>query len=253
METVTYRRQPVPVQTIPKGTLLFRLTKNPRNDIRGIPREDGQRCILPNHNVFFYPNPFVPKVALTASALPASRIDVITVFVLKRDVKVIWLLNPSLFSRKDKNRKRFFMKRCSTIKKGCVDKKRVHGLHGPYNPCLSDTFLEKYPDIVGMIGVAEGDVPNIQEGYKKKTRKVRKHFNFATDSVGITSIPELILHPLKQRSTKDVLVKPGDVLESNYAELTTLNPHDEESLLKFMRNHAEYNPDTFFYMYKKSA
>jgi hypothetical protein len=218
--------------------------------MRGIPREDGKRCILPNHNVFFYPNPFVPKVALTTPAMAASSVDILTVFLLKRDVKVVWLLNPSAFSRKDKNRKRFFMKRCSTIKKGCVDKKRVHGLHGPYNPCFSDTFLAKYPDIVGMIGVAEGDAPRIQEGYKNKTRKVRKHFNFATDSVGITSIPELVLHPLKTRPSKDVLVTPGDALESNYSQLTTLDPHNEHSLLDFMRLHAEYDPETFFYMYK---
>jgi hypothetical protein len=96
MDEIPYGKTEFLVKTIPRGTLLFRLTKAPKNDIRGVPRKDGRRCILPNHNVFFYPNPFVGKYALsdwvTSKAFPT-----ITVFILKHDVKVIWLLDPSKY------------------------------------------------------------------------------------------------------------------------------------------------------------
>jgi len=39
------------------------------------------------------------------------------------------------------------------------------------------------------------------------------------------------------------------VLENNYKLLTKINVNDEAKLLKFMDQHAVYNPDTFYYNY----
>ena len=249
MDSVLYRRERILVKTIPKGTLLFRLTKAPRNDIRGVPKKDGTRCILSNHNVFFYPNPFVGKIGLSDQA-KSKQITDITVFVLKNDVKVFWLLNPSKYTRKDRSRKRFFLKRCSTVKKGCVDRVVKDGLHASFNPCVSDTIIRRYPDVVGMIGVAFDDAKRVKSGAEDLSAKVRQYFNFATDAGGITSIPELVLHPLKRRPAKDVVVHDGDPLETSYRELVRLDASDETALLQFMQKHAEYVPDTYFYKYK---
>ncbi len=250
METVQYRRSDLLVKTIPKGTLLFRLTKSQKDDTRGVMRSDGNRCILPNHNVFFYPNPFVGKYALS-DFIKSKDYPAITVYILKHDVKVFWLLDPSKYSRVDKNRKRFFMKRCSTTQKGCVDKKLVRGFHAPYNPCLSDTIIKKYPDIVGMIGIAFGDSKRVNDAYKNKTVRHKKYYNFATDSNKTNSIPELILHPLTERNEKPLIVKPGDTLDTNYKELVKLPIDNEGRLASFMEKHAVYNPETFFYTYKE--
>ena len=249
MESVKYRNEDILIKTIPKGTLLFRLTKAPKNDLRGIPRADGNRCILSNHNVFFYPNPFVGKMALS-QFVKSKDLPTITVFILKNDVKVFWLVEPSKYTRVDKNKKRFFIKRCSTIRKGCVDKKIIQGLHAPYNPCLSDTIIKKYPDIVGMLTIAFGDANRIEVGTKNSTVRVRKFLHTAKDSSGVSSIPEIILHPLKQRPQKDLIVTPGETLETNYKILTTLDSSNESSLEKFMNKHAVYNPNTFFFSYK---
>jgi hypothetical protein len=250
METILYRRTPIPVKTIPKGTLLFRLTKSAKDDLRGIPKKDGTRCILSNHNVFFYPNPFVGKFALS-EFVRSKDFPRISVFVLKNDVKVIWLLKPSPYSRVDKNRKRFFMKRCSTARKGCVDRISLRGSHAPFNPCLSDTIIEKYPDVVGIMANAVGDKKRIHEGLPRKTMRVRKFFKMADDAFGSHSIPELVLHPLKQRPAKDLIVKPGDLLETNYKELFQLDSSNDDRLAAFMERHAVYNPETFFYTYKE--
>lgn len=238
------------VKTIPKGTLLFRLTKFPKDDLRGVLKEDGTRCILPNHNVFFYPNPFIGKHALS-KFIKAKDYPYTTVYVLKRDVKVYWLLDPSKYSRVDKNRKRFFMKRCSTTRKGCVDKKIIQGLHAPYNPCLSDTVIKKYPDIVGMMAIARGDALRVNEALKNKTVRHKKYFKFADDSAGSHSIPELILHPLTKRNEKPLIVKPGDTLDTNYKQLATFETEQEGKLAGFLERHAVYDPETFFYTYKE--
>lgn len=250
METVPYRNEQLLVKTIPKGTLLFRLTKSPRDDLRGVPREDGNRCILPNHNVFFYPNPFVGKYALS-EFIRSKEYPTITVFILKHDIKVFWLLEPSQYSRVDKNRKRFFMKRCSKTRKGCVDKVRPTGLHAPYNPCFSDTIIKKYPDIVGMMGIAFGDAERVNKAFRNKTVKHKKFFNFAKDSNNTNSIPELMLHPLTRRNEKPLIVKPGDVLNTNYKELAQFPTENETRLASFMEKHAVYDPETYFYNYKE--
>lgn len=250
MESITYRNRQIPIKTIPKGTLLFRLTKSVKDDIRGIPKKDGTRCILSNHNVFFYPNPFVGKLALS-EFIRAKDYPRITVYVLKHDVKVIWLLDPSPFSRVDKNKKRSFMKRCSTARKGCVDKISIRGSHAPFNPCLSDTIIEKYPDVVGIMAIAFGDMERIKTGLPRKTMRVRKFFKMATDSNKNHSIPELVLHPLTKRPAKDLIVNPGDTLETNYKELFQLDSSNDDRLASFMEKHAAYDPETFFYTYRE--
>ena len=57
MEEIPYRNTKILIQTIPKGTLIFRAAEAVENDLRGVPLGDGTRCIIPNFNVFFYPNP----------------------------------------------------------------------------------------------------------------------------------------------------------------------------------------------------
>lgn len=249
-ETVLYRRSPIMIKTIPKGTLLFRLTKSIKDDIRGYPKKDGTRCILSNHNVFFYPNPFVGKLALS-EFIKAKDYPTVTVYVLKNDVKVVWLLKPSKYARTIKNKKRTFLKRCSTTRKGCLDKVRLQGSHAPYNPCFSDSFIEKYPDIVGIMAIAFGDMKRVHEAMSKGNTPGKKFFKFATDSNENSSIPELILHPLKKRPAKDVVVHQADPLETNYKMLTQIDSSDESKLTNFMERHAVYNPETYFFAYKE--
>lgn len=249
-DVIFYRRSPIMVKTIPKGTLLFRLTKSPKDDLRGFPKKDGTRCILSNHNVFFYPNPFVGRLALSEFLITKDA-PFMTIYVLKNDIKVIWLLKPSKYTRVDKNRKKFFMKRCSKTRRGCVDKEHPKGSHAAYNPCLSDTIIEKYPDVVGIMGIAVGDIHRVTNILKSKTARNKKYYHLAEDSNGFKSIPELVLHPLKRRPSKDLIVSSGDPLETNYSLVTQIRSEDEKKLADFMEKHAIYNPETYFYTYKE--
>jgi hypothetical protein len=248
MDTIVWRRKKIEVKTIPKGTILFRLVKEPENDTRGIPLEDGKRCITPNQNIFFYPEPFTGK--LTWGNLPKSKshwfdeLKNIIVYEVTRDIKILWLLLPSKNTRGAKATERNFIKRCSKVSQGCLPKPR-----NAYDPCVSDTIVKKYPEIVGMMGIANADGIFLRKNMKrnrKMTQRVQKYMHFAKDANGANSTPELILHPLVRRPPKDVIVHEGDVLENNYKQIGVYNLQDEQALKNFMAK-LHYNPDTFFY------
>jgi hypothetical protein len=243
METIPYRNSKIHIKTIPKGTLMFRMVKKPIDDVRGPLLPDGTRCIIPNWHVFFYPNPFIGKVAL---GIWTAKLENIYAYILTRDIKVVWLLSPSKYTRNTKNTARTFLKRCIKVPKGCLPRKLDW-----YNPCFSDTIIKNFPDVVGMMAIAAPDAERAKQGQKRLTRRVCKHFHNATDSAGSSSPPELILHPLKTVSPKDVIVQPDDVLENNFKVIKRFKCRNTNELLKFMETHAVYNPDTFFYTYKE--
>jgi hypothetical protein len=240
MEEISYRRSKLLVQTIPKGTLLFRLVKFPSDDIRGVPLKDGTRCITPHSNVFFYPNPFVGKIVLAEWFKDVNKVRV---YILKKDVKVLRLLTPSKQNRLARTTKRNFIRNCNTVSKGCLPRKQ-----NVYDPCMSDSLLKKHPEIVGILSLSIGDTVRYQQR-KAKTQRNSKYFHSATDSSGIEGIPELALHPLTTRPQKDVIVKEGDTLETNFELMKSFPTAEEDKLRTFMDKHTVYDPATFFYRY----
>jgi hypothetical protein len=247
---ILYRRSPIMIKTIPKGTLLFRLTKSSKDDLRGIPKEDGTRCILSNHNIYFYPNPFAGKIMLS-DFKNIQTTNLLTIYVLKNDVKVLWLVKPSKYAKTQRNVKRTFVKKCSDTRKGCVDKVYKTKSHAAFNVCLSDTMIKKYPEIVGMVYISPRDAASLKSAFDRKTVKYKKYYKLTEDSNGVESIPELVLHPLTKRPEKDIIVKPGDTLDVNYKKIAEISASNEGKLAGFMEKHAVFDPETFFYTYKE--
>jgi hypothetical protein len=241
METIPYRNTKIPIKTIPKGTLLFRIVEKPEDDLRGVKLEDGTRCLTPNYNVFFHPNPFVGNFALKGWIQNQQKL--IHVYKLKNDIKILWLVNPSKYSRRTKNSKSMFIKRCSTVKKGCLPKSG-----SDYDPCVSKTLIEKYPDVVGMLAISIGDTREMKRGLKK-TQRLQKYFKFAKDIRGVSGVPELILHPLTSRPSGDIITQEADKLTNNYEEITSFDRFNIHKLEDFMKKHATYDPATYFYTY----
>jgi hypothetical protein len=244
-DSVPYRKTKLPVKTIPKGTLMFRMTKDTENDTRGVPLEDGTRCLTPHFKVFFYPNPFASELAFQKYLTDYDKN--VYVYILTRDIKVFNLLKPSPYTRRDKTRKRFFLKRCSTVKQGCLTRPL-----NDYDACFSDTIIKKYPNIVGYIANVWSDSVYMKQNlYKPENIKYKKYFHFASDATNVRSVPEIALYPLAKRSPKDVIVKPDDKLENNYKILKTFNRNDKKSIMTFMEKHTTYDPETFHYVYKE--
>ena len=244
MEKIRYKSQPLVIKTIPKGTLLFRLTKTPENDVRGVPLEDGTRCIIPNFNVFFYPNPFAGELAFQEYL---SEFDEnVYIYILEKDVKVLFLLNPSRFHRGDRTRKNGFMTKCSSIKKGCMPRKL-----SAYDICLEEDFIVKYPYVVGIMSNPVGDFRKMKVQLNKAENKhLKKYFHYAEDSLGTNALPELSLNPLAERPLEDVIIKKTDKLDLNYKLLKKFKRGDPK-IETFMDKHTEFNETTFFYEHKK--
>ncbi len=242
-ESIPYRNSKLLIKTIPKGTLLFRVTKDPKNDTRGVPISESERCITPNFNVYFHPTPFSGHYMYKEYAKEMG--DVVHVYVLNKDIKVLLLLNPSKYTRLDRIKKRIFLKRCSTVRKGCMPRKG-----NSYDTCVSDTIIEKYPEVVGLLGISVGDNKSLREAISKGIRnKTMKQLKFVKDASKHRGIPELTLHPLTRRPNKDILVHEEDELNNNYRRIKSI-PYNEDKLHKFMENHAEFDENTNFYIYK---
>lgn len=244
MESVPYRNTKLLVKTIPKGTLLFRMTNDVENDIRGVSLEDGTRCLTPHFKVFFYSNPFAPEFAFQKYLNDYDKN--VYVYILTRDIRVFNLIKPSPYARRDKTRKNFFLKRCSTVKQGCLTRPL-----NDYDACFSDTIIKKYPNIVGYIANVNKDANAMKRTLSKpENSKYKKYFHFAEDAVDVKSIPELAIFPLAERSPKDVIVKPDDKLENNYKLFKKFNRNDRKSITTFLDNHTTFDEDTFYFTYK---
>jgi len=240
MEEIPYRNTKISIQTIPKGTLLFRTSNTPENDIRGVPHEDKTRCIIPNFNVYFYPNPFAAKRSLDKYE-PTTKLYT---YVLQNDIKVVLLIAPSKYSRASRKTKRNFIKSCNKVPKGCMPNSL-----SAWDPCFSDSIIKNYPDVVGMIAIAYADSVRLKRSLKKTSKNISKFFKMTTDVRGTKGIPELILHPLVKRPSKQVIVNESDTLENNYKLLTNFDLNNESKMIQFMNKHALYDPKTFFYTY----
>jgi hypothetical protein len=233
---IKYRNKEIPILTLKKGTLLFRYSKNNLTDLRGVPIDSEHTCLNSNYNVFFHPNPFVGKYMLRQF----KNVEKINIYKTLADLKIIMLIKPSPFTRGHRKSKRNFIKNCSDTRKGCFDRK-----YKASDPCLSDTIIEKYPDITGMIGFAKTDARMLDRFIKNISPSNMKYMHFVEDINGVKSIPEIILYPLKTRNPKDIIINNSEKLDNAY-ELISEFPYDVVKLREFM-NKAKYNPETYCY------
>jgi mRNA-degrading endonuclease toxin of MazEF toxin-antitoxin module len=189
-------------------------------------------------------NPFAVKLALSKWIEKEDLGKTVHVYTLTNDVRVIKLLKPSKYSRAHKSTKRTFIKRCSLVPKGCMPNSLRY-----YDPCLSDTIIKKYPDVVGIVGIPLKDANELKRTLKTTSKKIKSFLKFAEDSVGVRGIPELVLHPLTKRPSSEIIVKDSDTLENNYKLLTKFDLNNEAKMIQFMDKHATYDPNTLFYTY----
>lgn len=236
-----YRNRPIPVLTVPKGTLLFRKTDTPENDTHGIPTADGRRCVTPHFQVFFYANPFTADIALAKFTDLKGDIHV---YRTTRDLKVVQLFGESPYSRDTRKTARQFIRECSKTKRGCMPREGKS-----YDACFSDTFIKKHPDIVGMIGISRADGFRVRNALtrNKTLRNKKKYFHMETDANGAQGPPELSLHPFATRPSKSVY--NDTETERNFEHVSVLKTDAEKTA--FMNAHTVYDPKTTFYVFRE--
>ena len=233
-ETIQYGRMTIHTLTLPKHTILFRLTSNPSNDLEGV-LTNGVRCVIPNFNVYFYPNPFAAELAFQKYL--GEFDDNVYAYELEKDVRVVMLLNPSKYNRHSRTQKNF-LKPCSEVRKGCMPRELKK-----YDICLEDEFIETFPWLVGILSNPVKDFLAMKKELDKPANEpLRKYFHYARDSSNMTALPELALHPFASRTSS--------VREANYSLLRTFRRGDP-AIFQFMDS-LTYNPDTFFYTSRKT-
>jgi len=239
MNTFKYNDKEIPIVILPKGTLLFRLVKNPENDLRGYPIENGKRCISPYIHVYFYPNPFVGEIIFNKYMHEFN--ENIYVYILTRDIKILQYISPSKYIRKGT------LPTCEKIKQGCLPLEFKN-----YNTCFTQEVIEKYPDVVGYIGMSRQDSSDLMENIKnEKYKQFIKYMHYTKDARGIIGIPEVAIYPLKKRLADDLIVTPSKKLVNNYKLLKVFNRNDRLEIIKFMDTQTKFNNNTHYFEYVK--
>jgi hypothetical protein len=246
MEIVTYKKHKIYLDTIPKGTLLFRVVPDKEDDFTGV-SVGTKKCIPPQYNVFFYFNPFVTE----SQPRWYESIKTIEVYELEKDVKVVLLLKPSPHTRGDSRYKskktKTFMITCNKTRKSCLKGR-------PYDPCFEDGFIKQFPSVVGYIGVGRNDSLELKAYMKTSLKPVINYIQMAEDTRGVTGSPELVLYPLQHRNTKDILIENTEEWKQsqhfNYKHLQSL-PHNQKALVEFVQQHTTRDQITGYYSYKE--
>ena len=255
-EVIKYKGEKINVITIPKGTVLFRGYKDTSritSDFIGYSSNgDDIHSLHPTHNVFFYPYPYVIENYF-------EHFEVLAIFVLQKDIKIINQLLPSRNTRDDMNFEKEYITTC--------DKNQPKGKS--YDPCLSLDFIKKHPEIVGEIAIADMDVyaMNMVKYDKVNDMKYRRNFRDFTGHVGV---PEFILYPLTKRKEElNFSFKETESMEwavkhkkdYNYIPIIILNLKEREKYKQtidaflspegYKDMHMTIDPLTHFYIIKE--
>jgi len=166
---------------IPQGTALFRGSHNTStltSDFAGMD-DGGKFCLHENYNVFFYPFPFVSG--------SVSNYTYTTLYVTMRDLKLINLILPSMYNRRDKESGIGGIVRCDNAPMGCGKKGRQ------YDPCVDYSKVPK--DVSGVIAIAKADAESLKRSEVIFRNWANKYFATYKDSRELVGVPEIILHP----------------------------------------------------------
>jgi hypothetical protein len=236
-----YANREVPVITIPKGTLLFRAVVEPITDFVGVPNGDTH-CIAPHHNVWFYLAPTV----IDADPKWFGEYKSVQVYTATHDLVIASLVNPSKFTRATRLEKtRSFMIGCDKTEKSCIK-------GNPYDPCFRTSFLRKYPQINGWIGIGSSDGRKVVSYLKTGESARTQYIHTLADNRGVVGAPEIVLYPLASRQFTNVVIPEEKVAEFiqdtefNYQFITNLS-RDTASVSAFMSRYAKLADSGWYY------
>lgn len=205
--------------TIPKGTLLFRGIQfsdlTPDEYMREFANKGS--CIPPTKNVYFYPAPYV--------AMAVNVFNVHILYTTNYDLELLLLVRPSSGFKPDADDIDPRYERLITICKKLSKSDGCDRPHSEDDPCFTPLLLEKFPHILGYIGLDAGDVDAFFGRYRAMIQQSMKeelaHIipSIVANSRDIVGIPEIVLYPLHFRRNKVVRVKS----DLNYPETRIRN------------------------------
>lgn len=198
---------PVYITTLPKGTLLFRGLRDLSQvnaDVAGM-LVGNTYCLSPNHNVFFFPFPFIDETV--------GKYEVFAMYVTHHDIQIGCFINPCPLARADRNIHEMPITTCDKVDAVCGHEGRE------YDPCYATSFAKANPDVTGMIGIAGADRAQFYAAIEGEDPYLRpylnRYFGLYSDSHNIIpAIPEIILHPRRVRPVVDIKVRARSDMRS---------------------------------------
>jgi hypothetical protein len=191
---------------LPKGTVLFRGFEMmrgktvdidvPFTELFGRQNTDGEYCVDPHHNTFFYPAPYMVDVV--------NRYSIHGIYIVQYDLELVSMVLPSKRTRNargDAVDSAPYVHCTAISKDNMCGKKMIH-----HDPCLSPLLLKEYPHIHGYIAIAANDAAHFKVGYTRIMRETDmdclKHtVPFVVENArGIQSVPEIVLYPYHVRT-----------------------------------------------------
>lgn len=194
---------------LPKGTVLFRGfemmygndvdTEVPFNELFGRQDADGEYCIDPHHNTFFYPAPYMVDVV--------NRYSIHTIYITNYDLELVLMVRPSTRTRNARGAiDQAPYSHCTDISViNKCGKKMIH-----HDPCLSPLLIKEYPNIHGYIAIASNDAGHFKHGYfstmcRDDIECAKTTASFVVENARhIQSVPEIVLYPYHVRTSDDV-------------------------------------------------
>lgn len=148
------------------------------------PTPRGDRALRKTFNVFFYPFPMVDSSV--GAGYPTVVVDVVP-----RDVKIATLISPSPYARGIRN-SGSFVQTCRGL-----------------DPCFTEKFIERNPDVIGMIAIYAQDAASI-----KSSKYLNKYFTLYGDVRPQVNrgVPEIILYP-RTSFTNTTTIESKDLAE----------------------------------------
>jgi hypothetical protein len=181
--------------TIPKGTILFRKSKDINSDYCGIPKKNKIYYLIhADHNVFFY---FYP---LYSDSIDATTDEMTNkMFYLTKDIQLLNLTHPSKVNREDR-----FDDNYNSVFQSCNE---IDDFFKSYDPCLDHYFMKSYPDVMGMLAIADSDAKDHRELYyntNKSEKNEALFYSVLWQDNKIKGSPEVILYPFQKRTEKKI-------------------------------------------------
>lgn len=253
---IIYKNIELNIIKIKKGTILFRVLTSSNaflRDYYGKQEDKNDYCLSPQHNVFFYNQPFIVDANLWLNSSWRNML----IYEIQYDIELLDFTENSKYLREDE------ILITKGILRKCNDLSLCSGLYNGIKSdyCLTDEFLEKYPNIMGLFNIVKLDNIHLKKVINKYNF-IKPYIDFFKDKNGFTGIPELSIYPLHNR-VKEHIITPftnvdlhnniiKNIEKYNYIikEIIPHQPFEKNKLLKYLKYKLKFK-NKFYYLNKK--
>ena len=208
--------------------------------------ENGNYCVAPAAQKFFYPAPFIGDLV--------DKFQLYAIFLLNYDVNLVCKVLPSKDVRADSGSLQSATAKCEAFGKKDECGMKMHSSDN----CITPLLIKEHPDIHGYIAIANNDGAWFKSKFHAHLAESEKNYvnmttpMIVTDAHGFSAIPEIVLHPYRARGLERRIIhyraatyNPISYILKNYSllnffPLVYFSERDTFSLLDIQDKHVRH-------------